>query len=249
MDCDRVVAADVNRAQLTAAGGGVVIALTAIGGALSGIDPALAAGSRPHPTLTGSVSDAIGIFANNLRVLAAPFICVALGFPDSRPGRHAGDLLVLAITALSAIPVGIELARWNTVLLPYIPQLPVEWLALSTAITTWLAARKGAVDRRTVTELAVLTASLLALAACLETWCVPHRAATVHASRPSLDTVREPVSLWMPGGCLATDLCAGTAGPLQGRKLPSPHPVRFRSAAAGAYRATSTTRPPQGGIT
>ena len=242
-----MVATDINRRQL-AAGGSAVIALTALGALLEVIDPAAASNTRPHPTLTGSLGDALEIFANNLRVLAAPFICVALGFPDSRTGRHVGDLLVLAITALSAIPVGIELLRWNTVLLAYVPQLPVEWAAFSTAVTAWLAARRG-VDRRTVAELAAVTTGLLLLAACLETWCVPHRPGTVGVTRSRVDTARDSVSLRMPGGCLATDLCAGTAGSLQGRTLPSPHPVRFRSAAAGAYRATSTTRPPQGGIT
>ena len=238
----------MSRRPLTAAAG-AVIALTAVGALLEMIAPAVAPNTRPHATLTGSLSDAAAILENNLRALATPFLCVALGLPDSRLGRHTGDLLVLAITALSAIAVGIELARWNTILLPYIPQLPVEWAALSTAVTAWLAARRGAVDRWAVTELAVLTAVLLALAACLETWCVPHRAVIVHASRPSLDTVREPVSLWMAGGCLATDLCAGTAGPLQGRKLPSPHQFGSARPMPAHTGLSSTTRPPQGGIT
>jgi len=244
-----MVATDMNARRQLVAGGGAVIALTALGALLEVIDPASAGNTRPHPTLTGSLGDTLGIFANNLRVLAGPFVCVALGFPDSRIGRIAGDLLVLAITALSAIPGGIELARWNTVLLAYVPQLPVEWAALSTAVTAWLAARRGAVDRWAVTELAVLAAVLLALAACLETWCVPHRAVIVHASRPSLDAVREPVSLWGSGGCLATDLCAGTAGSLQGRKLPSPHQFGSARPLPAHTGLSSTTRPPQGGIT
>jgi len=174
MDRDRVVTADVNRRPLTAAAG-AVIALTAVGALLEMIAPAVAGNTRPHATLTGSLSDAAAILAHNLRVLATPFLCVALRFPDSRPGRHAGDLLVLAITALSAIAVGIELARWNTVLLPYVPQLPVEWTALTTAVTAWLTARDGTAARRAVSELAVLTTVLLLVAVCLETWCVPHR--------------------------------------------------------------------------
>jgi len=176
MDRDRVVAADLNERQLTTAAG-AVIALTAVGALLEMIDPAVAGNTRPHPTLTGSLSDAASILENNLRVLATPFVCVALGFPESRLGRHVGDLLVLAITALSTIAVGIGLARWNTALLEYVPQLPVEWAALSTAVAAWLTARDGTARRRAISELAVLTSVLLLVAACLETWCVPHRAA------------------------------------------------------------------------
>ncbi len=238
----------MSRRPLTAAAG-AVIALTAVGALLEMIAPAVAPNTRPHATLTGSLSDAAAILENNLRALATPFLCVALGLPDSRLGRHTGDLLVLAITALSAIAVGIELARWNTVLLPYVPQLPVEWAALTTAVTAWLTARDGTDRRRAVSELAVLTTMLFLVAAGLETWCVPHRAAPARVTLITDGHHARPSSVWTPAGCLATDLCAGPARSLQGRKLPSPHPVRFRSAAAGAYRATSTTRPPQGGIT
>ncbi|MGH9062147.1 MAG: hypothetical protein ACRDZY_21950, partial [Acidimicrobiales bacterium] len=97
-----------------------VIGLTALGVGLALIDPTLAGSTRPHATLTGSLSDAAGILQNNARVLAAPFLLVVLDFPQHRLGRRAGDLLVAALTAASTIPVGIELGRCLGRLLPYL---------------------------------------------------------------------------------------------------------------------------------
>jgi hypothetical protein len=228
-----------------------VISLTAAGAVLDTLDPALAGQTLPHPTLTGSVGDAAGILANNARVLAAPFVAITLGFQDSSYGRRAGDALTLLVVGTSALPVGIAIAHWGTSLLPYIPQLPVEWAALATAVSAWLASRHGAVDIASTARRGLATAALLIVAAGLETWCTPHRDGKSGASTAKADTIREPVSD-ADGRVVAcaTDSCAGEARSLQGRTLPSPHSVRFRSASmAGAYRATSTTRPPQGGIT
>jgi hypothetical protein len=229
----------------------LVIAFTTAGAAFGALDPALAGHTAPHPTLTGALSDAAAILANNARVLAAPFIAIALGFHQTGCGRRAGDVIGILVAATSTVPVGIALARWGTRLLPYIPQLPVEWAALAIAISAWLAARNGTVDLPATTRRVVATAVLLIVAASLETWCTPHRHTSSAASLPKQDTIREPVS---PADgrvvACATDSCAGEAQSLQGRTLPSPHSVRFRSASqAGADRATSTTRPPQGGIT
>ena len=76
-------------------------------------------------------------------MLAAPFLLVVLDFPQSRLGRRAGDLIVTALTAASTIPVGLELGRWQGRLLPYLPQLPLEWAALAVAVHAWIIARAG----------------------------------------------------------------------------------------------------------
>jgi hypothetical protein len=158
---------------------GAVIGLTALGVGLALVDPGLAGSTRPHPTLTGSLGDAAGILQNNARVLAAPFLLVVLDFPHNRLGRRAGDLIVAALTAASAIPVGIELGRWQGRLLPYLPQLPLEWAALAVAVHVWISGRSGRGPTHRLMVLAVLTLALLIAAASLETWATPHRAPQV----------------------------------------------------------------------
>jgi hypothetical protein len=158
---------------------GAVIGLTAFGVGLALVHPGLAGSTRPHPTLTGSLGDAAGILQNNARVLAAPFLLVVLDFPQNRLGRRAGDLIVAALTAASAIPVGIELGRWQGRLLPYLPQLPLEWAALAVAVHVWISGRSGRSGRgptRRPMVLAGVTLTLLIAAASLETWATPHRA-------------------------------------------------------------------------
>jgi hypothetical protein len=221
---------------------GAVIALTAAGAAAAAIDPGLAATTAPHPTLTGSLDDALGILQNNVRVLAVPYLLWLVGFPHSRVGRHAGDLLMVALLAGSGLPVGVELGRWRARLLPYVPQLPVEWAALAVAITAWLLIRTGAAEYRHIWVLAGVTAALLVLAAGLETWATPHRApaGTTIGGRQA-ETVAIP-GLWVPGGCFRPGFCAGPAVSLQGRTLPSPCSARFRSPSGPAL--TGLHQPP-----
>jgi hypothetical protein len=228
---------------------GLVIALTGLGALLSAIAPALAQ-TRPQPALTGSLGDAIGILQNNLRVLAAPFLLWLLRFPASRLSRTAGDLLILALTAVSTIPVGLELGRWQAELLPYLPQLPLEWAALSLAIYAWLTARHDHTTGRELAVLATATALLLAGAASLETWCTPHRNARSAAGQAEVDTVREPHALVGARGCLRHGFCAGDdrTAARSPASFPSLRSVPL-GRLAGADRATSTHRPPQGGIT
>ena len=123
-----------------------VLAATAIGIGVAILDPELAGSTPPHPTLTGSLGDAVWVLQNNARVLAVPFLLVACGFPQRRLSRRAGDLIVPALVTASAIPVGLELGRWGARLVPYLPQLPVEWAALALSAHAWVVARRGHVD-------------------------------------------------------------------------------------------------------
>ena len=98
--------------------------------------------------------------------------------------------------------------------------------------------------------LATATVLLLAGAASLETWCTPHRHTRPDASQAEVDTVREPHRHVDAGGCLRHGFCAGDGH--TAARSPAPFPS-LRSVPlgrlAGADRATSTHRPPQGGIT
>ena len=224
-------------------GAGAVIGLAAFGIGLALVDPALAGSTRPHATLTGSIGDAGGILQDNARVLSVPFLLVLLDFPQSRLGRHAGDLIVTALTAASTIPVGLELGRWQGRLLPYLPQLPLEWAALALAVHAWVIARSGHLTIRQLGPLAAVVLALLTCAASLETWATPHRGGN------RLDPARD-TAVWRAAGCLSPGFCTGS-GPVASRsQAPFPSlgsvPLGRLASAAGI---SSTNRPSQGGIT
>jgi len=240
-----MVAAELTPTQQTSCPGlsaGAVVGMTALGIGLALLDPALAGSARPHPTLTGSVDEAAGILQNNARVLAAPFLLIALGFPQSRLGRHAGDIIVTALTAASTIPVGLELGRWQGRLLPT-PAAPSRMGSLGSrrsrlggcpsrsrhAPPTGVAGRRGPGP-----------ADVRGLPGDLGT---PHR----HGHR--LGAARD-LAVWRAAGCLSPGSCTA-AGPVASRShapFPSLRSVPL-GRIAGAAGISSTNRPPQGGIT
>jgi hypothetical protein len=175
-----MVTPDVKTASFTSVL--TVLALTFMGVAAAVIDPQLAGSTRPQPTLTGSLSDWLSILGTNLRVLAVPFLLAALRFPATRLGRILGDLVVAAFTAFSTLTVGVAIGRWRGRLIPYLPHLPLEWLALSLALAAWLLIRTGHARLRQLAELAVVIVVLLTSAAAVETWATPHRPARADAS-------------------------------------------------------------------
>ncbi len=157
-----------------------VLGLTVLGVLMALIDPTLAGDTAPHAALAGSVADALWILQHNLRVLAVPFLLAGLRFPASRLGRRSGDAIITGMVAASTIPVGSALGRWQERLVPYLPQLPLEWAALTVATSAWLAARHGQASVRELAVIGASTAVLLVGAAGLETWCTPHHAAGRH---------------------------------------------------------------------
>jgi hypothetical protein len=246
-----MVTANLVHARHIATAGATVIALSTVGVAIGGGDARLAGTTPPHPTLTGSVADALSILQNNLRVLAAPYLLWLLRFHRHRLGRRAGDLLIFVVTAHSTLPVGIELARWHTRLLPYLPQLPLEWGALSVAVSASLTIRSGTTTRRHVALLAGLTAVLLLAAASLETWGTPHRPVVAASRQLRADGIQGgPLSCECPGVAFATDFAPGRPGHFKvARSLPLTALGSARQN-PGADRAPSTTPgPPQGGTT
>jgi hypothetical protein len=146
--------------------------LTAVGRLVGLVAPGLAPGGVPHPTLHGTVADALSILATNLRLLAVPFALVLLGFHRSRGARMFGDLLVGAVVVLNALRVGLALGRYGTGLIPYIPQLPVEWFALALSASAWMAAR--GVQPRVLRTRALQTLLAAATAAAIEALLTPH---------------------------------------------------------------------------
>jgi hypothetical protein len=136
--------------------------------------PRLAPSGPPHPTLHPSFGAVAGIVAQNLRVLAAPYLLAVFRFDRTRRARLAGDVLVAGILGGNALRVGLALGRWQTGLLPYLPQLPLEYLAAAVAASAWILGRRGGLGRRAFCIHAALTALLLCGAAAAEVLLTPH---------------------------------------------------------------------------
>jgi hypothetical protein len=211
--------------------------LTCLGAVIGSAVPGLAPGGQPHPTLHGTPSDFASIAIVNARVLSAPFLLALFHFPAGRRSRNLGDLLVVALLGGNALRVGLALGRARGALIPYLPQLPVEWLAAALAAATWLTLRTGARDRTGLAYLAAVLA-LVAAAAAIETICTPHSANGEHTLRveveESIGALRSPGPISVRkarGGLPAPDRAPAPALPSRSlRSLPLAV-ARFRSAA------------------
>jgi hypothetical protein len=150
-------------------------AATALAAVAAIVWPALGPAARPHATLHPSAGAVASIVFSNLRVLAAPFILVAARFEHARGSRLVGDAIVAALLVGNAIAVGLALGRWRGALIPFVPQLPVEYLAAATAGGAWLAARRHArISGPRIAVTGVATIALTAAAAAIEVLLTPH---------------------------------------------------------------------------
>jgi hypothetical protein len=171
-----LVAADVpGTAAATAAATVAIWSATGVGVLLGLAVPSLGPGGPPHPTLHPSLGAVAGILGQNVRVLAAPYLLVMFRFGRNRRARRAGDVLVAGILGGNALRVGLALGRWQDSLLPYLPQLPVEYLAAAVAASAWILGRRGGMNHRALCIQAPLTALLLSGAAAAEVLLTPHR--------------------------------------------------------------------------
>ena len=147
---------------------------TLLGAALAVLWPGLAPAGRPHPALRATVGAIAAILVANARVLSVPFILTAFRFQGSPRLRLVGDVLVAAVLARSAITIGLALGHIGARLLPYIPQLPVEYAAAAAAAGAWVRARDRHPAWRTIARWALLALALLTAGACIEVLATPH---------------------------------------------------------------------------
>lgn len=150
-------------------------AATGVGVLLALALPWLTPGGPPHPTLHPSLGAVAGILAQNLRVLAAPYLLSLFRFGRERRARLVGDVVVAGILGGNALRVGLALGRWQGSLLPYLPQLPLEYLAAAVAASAWILGHRGGANHRALAIEAALTALLLSGAAAAEVLLTPHR--------------------------------------------------------------------------
>jgi hypothetical protein len=219
----------------------LTLAAIPLGAALPGLAP----GGRPHPTLHGTPGELASIAATNARVLSAPFLLLVFRFACRPAWRRLGDAIVGLLLGVNAARVGLAVGRDGPALIPYVPHVPVEWLAAATSAAAWLTFRAGGASRRTTIGYAAAVLTLVAIAATVETACTPHATAKTPTShRQSARKPRSPVraSVRNPGGGLpAPDHAPAPALPTRSLTLPSP---RIHSVPFGRFAGAPRLRQP-----
>ena len=151
--------------------GATLSAVLAAGAVRAAMGLTFEASRNPTPSL-GRV---LALWAHNLPICAWPLLLGSLGLAQRSPWRRAADILVSACALANALPVAAALGGYGGELVPYVPQLPLEWAALAVGYGSWLIERGSGLARGQ--RLALLGAAVLLLlaAAALETCAVPHR--------------------------------------------------------------------------
>lgn len=125
----------------------------------------------PAPQL-GHVLD---LAAHNIPIVSWPLLLGVFDLHRSRLGRGFADSMVAAYVVANVLPVGAALGAYGSVLVPYVPQLPLEWGGLALGACGWLAQRREALSLREALGLFALIVGVLVCAAVVETVAVPHR--------------------------------------------------------------------------
>jgi len=127
----------------------------------------------PHDPNAHDVATALNLWFHNARLALAPLAAAAAVQNHRGRLRRIADVLLGVVFAVNVVPLAIELGTWGTRLLPYIPNAPVELLALVAGPVSWWLVTRGRLPVRSLWLTAAIVVALLLLAACLETWAVP----------------------------------------------------------------------------
>lgn len=125
----------------------------------------------PAPQL-GHVLD---LAAHNIPIVSWPLLLGVLGLHSSRLSRGFADSMVAAYVVANVLPVGAALGAYGGALVPYVPQLPLEWGGLALGACGWLVQRRQPLSVREGLGLFALIVGVLVCAAVVETVAVPHR--------------------------------------------------------------------------
>lgn len=152
-------------------------ALTVLaGGALSlavrqGLGLRLTADATPGP----SIERVLALAAHNIPIAAWPLLLGVVGAHRHRLSTRIADTVLIACMLANIAPVGAALGAYGAALLPYLPQLPLEWAGLALGASAWLVGRRRTLTFRERLVWFVLIVCALLFAAVLETVAVPHR--------------------------------------------------------------------------
>jgi hypothetical protein len=158
--------------------------LTLVSAALLAINPAgldgpvryvLGATLDPQRNPPPSIGHVLLLLAHNLPLASWPLLLGVVGAHRRHLARQAADMLVAAVFTVNILTVGAGLGVYGLPLLPYIPQVPLEWAALALGASAWLMQRRDPLTGRQGAALFALIAGVLLCAAVLETVAVPHR--------------------------------------------------------------------------
>jgi hypothetical protein len=131
----------------------------------------LSASANPPPSL----AHVLALAAHNLPICVWPLLLGSLRLSAGSLWRRVADIGVGACVLANMLPVAAALGGYGWELLPYVPQLPVEWAALAVGYGSWMLERRhGLVGSERLKLLGVVSVLLL-MAAALETCAVPHR--------------------------------------------------------------------------
>lgn len=131
----------------------------------------LTAQANPAP----SVGHILALLAHNLPIAAWPLLLGVVEAHRNRRLRQLADGLLLAWIVANTLPVGAALGAYGASLIPYLPQLPLEWAALALGWGAWIAQRARAMSvPEGLAWLGAIGGTLLC-AAVLESAAVRHR--------------------------------------------------------------------------
>jgi hypothetical protein len=131
----------------------------------------LSAQANPPPQL-GHI---LVLAAHNIPIFSWPLLLGVLGAHHRRLATHVADGVVVAAIFVNTAQVGVGLGAYGWALLPYLPQVPLEWAAAALGASGWLVQRRAALTVREGLGLFALIAGVLVCAAIVETVAVPHR--------------------------------------------------------------------------
>lgn len=152
----------------------VNLAATALPSLASAAREVLALHLSPTTNAPPSLDRAFAIAAHNVQTAGWPLLLPLLGAQRRVWSRTLADTAVVAGVAVNAALVGLALGAYQARLLPYVPQLPLEWVGVAVAPADWWLNRTATRSGRHWVALVALVVSL-GLAAVIETVCVPHR--------------------------------------------------------------------------
>lgn len=135
------------------------------------MDLALTATRNPPP----SAEHVFALAAHNLPICAWPLLLGSLRIGDESPWRRVTDIGVAVCALVNVMPAAAALGGYGWALVPYVPQLPVEWAALAVGCGSWILERRRSLSRSERLKLLGVLTLLLLAAAALETCAVPHR--------------------------------------------------------------------------
>jgi hypothetical protein len=131
----------------------------------------LSAQHNPPPQL-GHV---LVLAAHNIPIFSWPLLLGPFGAHRSRFQTHVADGLLMACIFVNTAQVGVGLAAYGWALLPYLPQVPLEWVAAALGVSAWLVQRRRSLTVREGFGVFALIVLVMVCAAVLETFVVPHR--------------------------------------------------------------------------